>query len=445
MDFKKLFDWVIGQFPPEYKGFATFFFTAIVIAIALLAFMKQLKLLPDWKVLAPPPPAVPQPAQAHVEQEPLTKARVLQNVINGEIDLPTADWLYAHLPGNLPSDLPREARTDAHNAFVETVQTMSAAPRPGEQAALKLPAEGDTAGAISRLSSTVGIANPEQLKTVVAIAAPVDPKFAAETFSKFAAATTERTITDADVNIRQLDYTAVTDRSVVIGIRTGDIAKVTDVDTWMNSENDWLIMARVIDRSISATIRYLSARRDTDGVPLDGPIQRVLGRSTHGRVRSIPLGSVRFTTPGQLRKLHNVKIILQVVSVRARPLNGTELGPAPGDYVRDVMRAAEKYNRSWLRIFGGAKLTPMVLPMFGAGRAGIKPEELADLLVDGVIRGTAAISTRGLTPILRKVHMMASTTRQYIPLRNSFDMRVATGDLVAAAPASAGDVPPRAR
>ena len=213
----------------------------------------------------------------------------------------------------------------------------------------------------------------------------------------------------------------------------------------MNSENDRLIIAHVIDRSISATIRYLSARRDTDGVPLDDPIQRVLGRSTHGRVRSIPLGSVRFTTPGQLRKLHNVKIILQVVSVRARPLNGTELGPAPGDYVRDVMRAAEKYNRSWLRIFGGAKLTPMVLPMFGAGMAGIKPEELADLLVDGVIRGTAAISTRGLTPILRKVHMMASTTRQYIPLRNSFDMRVATGDLVAAAPASAGDVLPRAR
>jgi hypothetical protein len=146
------------------------------------------------------------------------------------------------------------------------------------------------------------------------------------------------------------------------------------------------------------------------------------------------LGSIRITGSGALRGSHGVKRILHVISVKAKPLDNVVLGPNPGDYVRDVMRAAEAFNR-WPFRGESSKLKSMVVPMFGTGMAGEKPDAVTDVLVDGLLRGAAAIMASGRKPALKEVRLLAFSTREYLPLRRSFEKRVATGDLVAVTPA----------
>lgn len=430
---------IIDLLPVGWREPATALF-AIVLLVVVLAGVAQRLIVwieSTWKQLPIPRKTPPNPAKATIAATPadapppsppaeLTRESVLANVASGRIDRPTAEWLFAQI-----SAKGAQQSAEARDAFVETVQTMAVAPRPGEIAALEALANGDAGNAITQLTNTAGAANPEQLKTLAAIAAPVNPALAMETFSRFATATMARQIEHPAANVAQVDYTAIGGSSLTIGIRTGDIAGIKDADTWVNSENNWLLMARAVDATISANIRYLSAKRDPSGIPLNDPVQQALRPHAYGRVKPIPLGSVRFTKSGRLEQTHGVKRILHVVSVSARPLRGAQAGPDPGDYVRDVIRAAERYNRSVLRrILFRPRLTTMIMPMLGTGMGGGKVEDAADLLVDGMIRGAAAIHDRKKPPTLTKVHMLAYSTRQYIPLRNAFDKRVATGDVI---------------
>jgi O-acetyl-ADP-ribose deacetylase (regulator of RNase III) len=430
---------ILLMLPPSWRDPAAAIFAIVLLIVVLVGIAQRLIAWAEstWKLLplttkSPPSsaksadPAVAGTPTAPTPAADLTRDAVLANVVSGRIDRQTAEWLFAQISvkGAAPSQ-------EAHDAFVETVQTMAVAPRPGEIAALEAIANGDAGNAITQLTNTAGAANPEQLKTLAAIAAPVNPALAMETFSRFAAATTARQIENPTTAVAQVDYTPIAGSSLTIGIRTGDIAAITDADTWVNSENNWLMMARAVDATISANIRYLSAKHDPNGIPLNDPVQKALRPRAYGRVKPIPLGSVRFTKSGRLEQTHGVKRILHVVSVSARPLRGARAGPDPGDYVRDVIRAAERYNRGMLRrILFRPQLTSMIMPMLGTGMGGGKVEDVADLLVDGMIRGAAAIQDSRRPATLKQVHMLAFSTRQYIPLRNSFDKRVTTGHLI---------------
>ncbi len=401
----------------------------LIVLIGLAAFAKWLKLF-EWRTLKPASGQIPAPAATPVPQTraPPTKEQVLSNVAAGLIDRTTAEWLFSQLPKASDQALPAEVMKEARDAFIETVETMGAAPKPGELEALRRIADGDAKGALAILDNSIGPDQPEQLRTLAAIAAPADPKLAVETFSRFVAATASRPMSAKAGD--ELLFTSPAMPGVEIGLVPGNIADVKGVDAWVNSENDWLMMARTVDRSISAHIRYLSSRRNAEGVPLNDPMQKALRPIAYGPIKPMKLGSIRITGSGALRKSHGVKRILHVVSVKAKPLGSASLKEEPGRYVSDVMRAAEQYNRSFFRIFGGAKLRSMIVPMFGTGMAGESPDAMADMLVDGLLRGVAAISSPGRQPTLRRVQIVAYSTQQYLPMRRSFDKRVATGDLV---------------
>src|SRR5262249_2155255 len=154
----------------------------LLVVIALAAFAKWLRLL-EWRTLKPttedlPPPAkTPGPAPGKAT---LSREQVLSNVASGVIDRATAEWLFSQLP-KADQPLPAEAMKEARDAFIETVETMGAAPKPGELEALRRIADGDTKGALAILDNAIGPSEPEQLRTLAAIAAPADPKLAVET------------------------------------------------------------------------------------------------------------------------------------------------------------------------------------------------------------------------------------------------------------------------
>lgn len=54
-------------------------------------------------------------------------------------------------------------------------------------------------------------------------------------------------------------------RTRTVGVVTGDICDVRCAEVWVNSENTEMMMARFIDFSVSAVIRYLGARHDDLG------------------------------------------------------------------------------------------------------------------------------------------------------------------------------------
>jgi O-acetyl-ADP-ribose deacetylase (regulator of RNase III) len=416
-------------FPEDMRDEASIVTGVALVLIALLAFAKWLRLI-EWRTLKPAtgnlPPPVKTPSPAPVTG-PLSREQVLGNVAAGVIDRATAEWLFSQLP-KPDQALPAEAMKEARDAFIETVETMGAAPKPGELDALRRIADGDTKGALAILDNSVGPDQPDQLRTLAAIAAPADTKLAVETFSRFVSATVSRPMsakTDA-----ALLYASPAVPGVEIGLVPGNIADVRGVDAWVNSENDWLSMARTVDRSISAHIRYLSSRRNAEGVPLNDPMQQALRPNAYGRIKPMKLGAIRITGSGALRQSHGVKRVLHVVSVKAKPLGGAALKEEPGRYVSDVMRAAEQHNRSFFRLFDGARLHSMIVPMFGTGMAGEDPDAMADMLVDGLLRGAVAISRPGRAPALRRVQIVAYSTQQYLPMRRAFEKRIATGDLV---------------
>ena len=425
-------------FPEDIRDEASIVTGVLFVLIALTAFARWLKLI-EWRTLKPTTGNLPPPSKTPTPppiKGPLSREQVLGNVAAGVIDRATAEWLFAQLPKASDQALPAEAMKEARDAFIETVETMGAAPKPGELDALRRIADGDAKGALAILDNSIGPDQPEQLRTFAAIAAPADPKLAVETFSRFVSATASRPMASNADSV--LLYTSPAMPGVKIGLIPGNIADVKGVDAWVNSENDWLTMARTIDRSISAHIRYLSSRRNAEGVPQNDPMQQALRPNAYGRIKPMKLGSIRITGSGALRRSHGVKRILHVVSVKAKPLGSASLKEEPGRYVSDVMRAAEQYNRSFFRIFGGSKLRSMVLPMFGTGMAGEDPDAMADMLVDGLLRGLAAISGSGHQPELQRVQIVAYSTQQYLPMRRAFEKRISTGDIVSVQPPSAG-------
>ena len=439
-------DWVIARIPQPWGAAVTSVLTTLVL-IAIVREAGQffgLDLafrLNKSSGLTLPSQSDLQAAEPRAEQT-LSKDEVYRRVADGVIDRATAEWLFAQITDGTPS---------TKNAFLDTVERIGVAPEPGEKEALQLLANGDAKGAFERLSSVAAQErNPKLLQTLSALAAPVDPQLGAEAFTRFTVATESRSLANED-RLR-LTYTLPDREDIEFGVITGDLAEVKGIDAWVSSENDWLLMARHMDKSISATVRYLAAKKvsnarpsSADGVrphgsrfgavpsqaplPKDDPIQKALRPRAYRALKRRKLGEIIQTRSGELARTHGVKRIFHVVSVRAEPLRGVTPGGEPGEYIVKVVAAADSYNRFLLRL-PFAKLRSIVIPLFGTGTGRLNPEEAADLLVDGLLRAANQMSARSGKPALTRLYLLAFASREYLPLRRSFEKRVMTRDII---------------
>jgi O-acetyl-ADP-ribose deacetylase (regulator of RNase III) len=107
-----------------------------------------------------------------------------------------------------------------------------------------------------------------------------------------------------------------------IGIAKGNLRHVNlgatlrerPIDIWVNSENVNMEMARPYDRSVSALIRYLGARKDDTGAIVEDLINDELRAKMQGRQLVNP-GEVVSTGAGSLERTHHVKRIYHAASV----------------------------------------------------------------------------------------------------------------------------------
>jgi nudix-type nucleoside diphosphatase (YffH/AdpP family) len=196
------------------------------------------------------------------------------------------------------------------------------------------------------------------------------------------------------------------DRQFVVGIKTGEILSVRNVDVWVNSENTDMMMDRIIDRSISANIRYGGAQKDANGTILIDTIANDLRRKLKGRVY-VRLGTVVETEPGALLFTNDVKRILHVAAVD---------GSHPGRGVRAdaetishcLVKALEhvrKRNGRFRLIWTQSR--SILVPLFGTGEGGLTAGQVAPKLVDAAIKFFES-NTR---TALKEIYMLAYTDR----------------------------------
>ena len=162
-----------------------------------------------------------------------------------------------------------------------------------------------------------------------------------------------------------------------IGIITGDIQNVKKVDIWVNSENTNMQMSRHYERSISATIRYLGAKKDgARRVSED-----VIANELFAKVGStgVDPGVVIDTGAGELTRTHNVKKIFHAASVQGQV--GRGYSPISDIYVC-VRRALELADAPEM---ADQNLHSIVFPLMGTGTTGVSAQGVADQLIDTAI------------------------------------------------------------
>lgn len=108
-----------------------------------------------------------------------------------------------------------------------------------------------------------------------------------------------------------------------VGIATGNIAELKNVDVLVNSENDYLYMDSVWRNTVSASLNAFGARRDEHGEIVELTIAKELEQARKGMPARVPPATVLVTSSGSLRN-NGVRHILHAVTVKTRQRGGLD-------------------------------------------------------------------------------------------------------------------------
>jgi O-acetyl-ADP-ribose deacetylase (regulator of RNase III) len=158
---------------------------------------------------------------------------------------------------------------------------------------------------------------------------------------------------------------------------TGDIQNIKEVDVWVNSENTNMQMARHFDRSISATIRYLGAKKDRAGRVTNDFVADELHEAAGGA--DVPAGIVIPTGSGELLKSHNVKKIFHAAAV----IGQVSKGYTPIAEIAECIRKALELVDS--EEMANESLKTILFPLMGTGTTQLDAHGVAHQLIDAAI------------------------------------------------------------
>ena len=203
------------------------------------------------------------------------------------------------------------------------------------------------------------------------------------------------------------------ERKTRLGVWSGDLATIAPgdgIDVIVNSESIFLEMARFHDPGVSAVIRWLGSRNNTETHSSNDAIFRELIERAQHR-RPVVGGYVVFTSSVRLKE-RGVKRLCHVAAVRPRgwpkdwqPGRGYEPVPNLKDCMTNALTRLEE-RRGSDRVPANCSV---LFPLFGAGNGRADPGTVANLLVE-----TAAqhILGRRVPSNITHVLLMAYTLRE---------------------------------
>ena len=159
-----------------------------------------------------------------------------------------------------------------------------------------------------------------------------------------------------------------------LGIITGDIQNIKEADVWVNSENTNMQMARPFERSVSAVIRYMGAKKNRAGRITEDTVSRELFDATGGT--GVDPAVVIDTTAGELTASNNVKKIFHAAAV----VGQVGLGYSPIEKISECVRNA-------LELFDDARLAndnlkTVLFPLMGTGTSKKSAQDVAGELIE---------------------------------------------------------------
>jgi nudix-type nucleoside diphosphatase (YffH/AdpP family) len=164
-----------------------------------------------------------------------------------------------------------------------------------------------------------------------------------------------------------------------IGIITGDLQNVKEVDVWVNSENTNMQMARPYERSISGVIRYMGASKNKAGKIKEDTIANELKEAMEGET-SVDPGTVLYTGAGDLTETNNVKKILHAASVVGQVGMGYSTIEKITECVRNSLEVLDDPKK-----LANENLHSILFPLMGTGTSKKSAQEVAADLIDEAI------------------------------------------------------------
>jgi len=203
-----------------------------------------------------------------------------------------------------------------------------------------------------------------------------------------------------------------------IGMITGDIQNVKEIDVWVNSENTNMQMARPFERSISATIRFMGAKKDRAGRVSDDLIANDL-REAVGTFDVAP-GTVIYTTSGELQRTNNVKKIFHAAAVIGQPGRGYMPITDINECIRNSLELIDSED------FADEDICSILFPLMGTGTTQLSAQGIANLLIDTAV---CYLEENPATKV-EKVYFLAYNEQDLELCKHTFvnDPRIATPD-----------------
>lgn len=209
------------------------------------------------------------------------------------------------------------------------------------------------------------------------------------------------------------------DTGSTVAFKTGDILAVEGVDIWLNPENRYMMMARVIDDSLSASIRWGGAEKySTDVVAVD-TIGNALRRELRGRAEAADYEIIE-TEPGDLAVDNGVRRLLHLPVAEARGDQKAREGlKANKERIKQTifqsLMKADEGNRSlwqsFKRKFTGNRLgkpcSSVLMPLAGTGQGGLTAREAVPEIVDGIVKFFDRFERRNKHTYIQNIFLLA--------------------------------------
>jgi len=217
---------------------------------------------------------------------------------------------------------------------------------------------------------------------------------------------------------------------VALHIASGDISKIRNVDVIVNSENDYMQMARFFEsHTVSSLLRRRGARMK-DGRYQDA-IQQELDWQLREWGRPVRASEVFPTSAGgpdsELARVSKARVILHVAAVQAvdsesRVIPYTHPQQIEAS-VRNTLSTLADLNRvagvfsppgsdqrdeqERLAASGGGQLRSIVFPLFGTGQGGAEASAVIGPMVDALVEFLSDSDNHATAQVLQDVYISA--------------------------------------
>ncbi|MGH8685351.1 MAG: TIR domain-containing protein [Nitrosospira sp.] len=230
---------------------------------------------------------------------------------------------------------------------------------------------------------------------------------------------------------KSASYRLLTGKSdVLLHVASGDMMKIKNVDVFVNSENDYMQMARFFEsRTISSMLRHRGARI-FNGCYQD-TIQQELDWNLRDRSRPVYAAEVFATSAGgptsELSKVNKARSIIHVAAVQSVDAAARVIPYKEPHQIEAAVRATlaqlaalnnldgvfspqdtdQRLEQEARAKAGAGKLRSIAFPLLGTGQGGAKASEVIEPILDALIGYLSDDDNSDLRDSLRDVYVSA--------------------------------------